>query len=321
MDTLYILGNGFDIAHGISTNYWNFREYLEERDWEFLYAFEKLYNIEPLDETEYGYSQEAQEKWNAAVKKTLWSEFENEMGNPSVQSMLYFSSSVLDDLDLETGNIGIRNTMDEYWKSEYGFINKLQDYVKDWISEVDISGVKPKCKQLLYNNESYYFNFNYTEILEKVYGIDRVLHIHGSINEDVNMPPFMGHCNKSEINMHIEAYRAADEAFDEGGASIEEAIADYLQAIYKDTGSYIAMNHAFFEKLKTVKNIIVIGWSAGQVDVPYLEMIRDSVDKEAKWTIYYYDKKAYDGLQIAFQNSNIINNFETEFLNSKEFWD
>ena len=81
------------------------------------------------------------------------------------------------------------------------------------------------------------------------------------------------------------------------------------------------MNRTFFENLNKIKNIIVIGWSAGQVDIPYLEMIRDSVDKGAKWTIYYYDEKAYNSLQTAFQNTNIINNFKTEFLNSKEFWD
>lgn len=28
MKTLYIIGNGFDIAHGLDTSYWNFREYL-----------------------------------------------------------------------------------------------------------------------------------------------------------------------------------------------------------------------------------------------------------------------------------------------------
>lgn len=38
---LYIVGNGFDLAHGLPTAYWNFREYLEKVDCGFLSAFEK----------------------------------------------------------------------------------------------------------------------------------------------------------------------------------------------------------------------------------------------------------------------------------------
>lgn len=321
MDSLYILGNGFDLAHNIDTNYWEFRKYLEEKEGEFLYAFEKLYNIDPLDETEYGYSEDIQEKWDEAVKETLWSEFEHSIGYPDIQSMLDYSISVLDDLNLETGNIGIKDTMDTYWRSTYGFISKLQDYVKDWISQIDISDVTPKKKDLLDNNNAFFFNFNYTKVLEKVYKIDNVLHIHGSINEDFEMSPFMGHCNLDEINKHIMLAKEADEAFNEGEASIQEAIANYLQTIYKDTHSYIFMNRSFFDRLSTVKNIIIFGWSAGEVDIPYLKEIRDSVSKDAKWTAYYYDKKAYNSLQSAFQATDITLQYKTEFIDSKYFWD
>ncbi len=317
-DTLYIFGNGFDLAHDISTSYWDFRQYLEKVDWQFLYAFEKIYDIEPLDETEYGYSIEAQERWDEAIKELLWSEFERSMGAPSIQSMLDSSDTVVGDLDLETGPIGIKDTMDEYWRSEYGFVDKLQDYVKDWISQIDINYVKPK-KEALINSNAYFFNFNYTHILEKVYKIDSVLHIHGSLGDD--MPPFMGHCNIKDIKEHRKLAKEANEAFDEGGASIHEAICEYLQAIYKDTKYYISLYDYFFKHLHSVKNIIIIGWSAGEVDIPYLKKIRDSVSKDTKWTVYFYDKTAYDSLQKAFKDTNIIDNYETKFLNSKKFWD
>lgn len=47
--TLYIIGNGFDLAHGLSTSYWKFREYLEREHQEFLYEFEHLYDIGHID--------------------------------------------------------------------------------------------------------------------------------------------------------------------------------------------------------------------------------------------------------------------------------
>lgn len=156
MSNLYIIGNGFDIAHDLDTSYWAFRTYLENNHLDFLLAFERMYNIQQLDPSEYGYTVEAQKQWDDRVYDTLWSEFEKFMGFPNVQDMLDISTSVLEDLDLEGGNDGIKGTMDEYWRSEFGFIEKLQEYVKEWISCVDISKVVPK-KSILMNNSDDFF--------------------------------------------------------------------------------------------------------------------------------------------------------------------
>ena len=48
MQTLYIFGNGFDIAHGIRTPYAAFREFLKENHESFLTTFESMYDIRPL---------------------------------------------------------------------------------------------------------------------------------------------------------------------------------------------------------------------------------------------------------------------------------
>ena len=48
LQTLYIFGNGFDIAHGIRTPYAAFREFLKENHESFLTTFESMYNIQPL---------------------------------------------------------------------------------------------------------------------------------------------------------------------------------------------------------------------------------------------------------------------------------
>lgn len=50
--TLYIIGNGFDVAHGLRTDYWKMREYIADVNPEFLGLFEELYDIRPLDDTE-----------------------------------------------------------------------------------------------------------------------------------------------------------------------------------------------------------------------------------------------------------------------------
>ena len=36
MSTLFVIGNGFDRAHGLKTSYWDFRKYLEKYAEDFL---------------------------------------------------------------------------------------------------------------------------------------------------------------------------------------------------------------------------------------------------------------------------------------------
>lgn len=268
MRRLYIIGNGFDMAHGLQTSYWNFREFLQQKYHDFLYRFEKVYGFEPLDDTEYGYGQELQKKWDDAVFDKLWSRFEQDMALPDVEAMIGFSESVVGDLDLESGNTGIKDTMDEYWKQEYGFINNLQRYLKEWVSQIDLSEISPLQQKLLNNNVDSFFNFNYTAVLEMVYRIPCVFHVHGSVASERDGEPIIGHCNSHEILKRRNLSSKAEENFDEGGTSIQNAIANYLESIYKDTDRLIQINASFFKQLKDVNQVVIIGWSAGDVDLP-----------------------------------------------------
>lgn len=315
MNTLYIIGNGFDIAHGLDTRYWKLREFIEENDPEFLRQFEELYDIQPLDNTEYGYTNTAQEQWNKEVDHDLWSEFEKFMGTPNITNMLELSTSVTEGLPTD----GIRHHMDLYWKEQYGFISKLQNYVKDWIETIDTSNIEAK-KTALINSSDWFFNFNYTDLLEKTYRIENVLHIHGGVCSVTDIDPIMGHCNKSDMQNHKQWAKDADNEFEEAEASIQEAVYKYLNAIYKDTDEQIRFNQSFFDEIQSVEKIVVIGWSAGDVDIPYLRKIIKSVSADVMWEVYWYDDKAYNSLLRAFEHEGILNE-NIEYFQSNEFWD
>ena len=98
MNTLYVIGNGFDKAHEIHTDYWDFRMYLEKNHPEFLQEFERMYNIMPLDDSEPYYTLAAQKKWEESVDKEFWSILEGQIGYPNIAGMEDFSSCVLNDL-------------------------------------------------------------------------------------------------------------------------------------------------------------------------------------------------------------------------------
>lgn len=108
--------------------------------------------------------------------------------------------------------------------------------------------------------------------------------------------------------------------FDEGEASIQEAVANYLREIYKDTDYYISLNRYFFARLQNTNHVVIIGWSAGEVDLPYLQIIRNSVQKEARWTVYYYDQAANDSLCKALTDCGIPDD-HIDYYQSDSFWD
>ena len=115
---LYIIGNGFDIAHKLPTQYWNFRTYLEHVDYDLLRAFEMHYYIYPNMSDD-------------AKCKLLWNELETNLANIDEDIIIENASSI--EMGLESGDVGIEDTLYEYFTEEYQYINKLAVYLKRWI--------------------------------------------------------------------------------------------------------------------------------------------------------------------------------------------
>ena len=320
MKTLYIIGNGFDIAHGLNTSYWNFREFLAENHQEFLQMFEEQYSITSIDLLDERISENARKEWENHIKRELWSEFENKMGQPNIPEMLDFSESLLSGMNLDSGLTQIEDTMDSYWEKEYGYIREFERYVKEWIESVDTEDVQPRRRDLIESTD-YFLNFNYTDLLESVYEIDDILHIHGGVYSVASTEPIMGHCNDRGIEEHLGWAKESEEKFDEGDASIHRAVANYLRSIYKDTRNIIRSNQMFWDKLKDVNEVIIIGWSAGSADMPYLRKVKESVRENTKWLVYYYDNRAISALKKAMSDEEIEERYEVRYIPIGEFWD
>jgi len=136
-------------------------------------------------------------------------------------------------------------------------------------------------KQLLkiFNVEShnYFFTFNYTQTLERFYGIpeDQICHIHGVSRDGLN-------------NLGLD-----DFIFGHGQESTDAAVTDIVKTAYnitkKPVSKCITNNQPFFEKLKDVNNIFSYGFSFGDVDMPYIEKICQSICDTSKVTWYFND--------------------------------
>ena len=306
LQTLYIFGNGFDIAHGIRTPYAAFREFLKENHESFLTTFESMYNIQPLDDTEPWYTKEAQERWDKSVINDLWWSFEEKIGHPDVEGMYDSAYSMVDTTPME----GIIDTMNVYWREQYGFVDKLQKYVLEWLQTIDTSKAMCKKDSLINNRNDLFMSFNYTDTLEKVYGIKDVLHLHGGIPSCCEIAPIMGHGNKYIIDSYLRKAKEAQEEYVEWYESICTAIADFCESLYKDTDAIISENDDFFSALRDVNQVVCLGLSFGDVDVPYLDRIEYEVRPETKWLVYYHSDEDLKRLKSVFGITGISRKFE-----------
>ena len=317
MTKLYMFGNGFDIAHGIHTPYSAFRKFLQREHETFLTRFEEIYSIYPLDNTEPWFSEEAQKRWDKSILIDLWKTFEEDIGHPNVDEMYDRALSLVDSMP----NEGIKDTLDAYWRKEYGFSHELQKYVLEWLESTDTSSAVVKKDNLLNNQIDLFINFNYTDTLERVYGIDNVFHIHGGVSTCTDTPPIMGHGNKYLISSFRRKAKKHQEEFNEWAESICNAIANYGESILKDSEKIIKLNERFFTSTRDVQQVVCLGLSFGDVDIPYLNRIKMEVPKSTQWLIYYYGEESHRRLKDVFGITGISSEFEVYFLPSTMFWD
>ena len=141
MRNLIILGNGFDLAHGLQTKYSDFRDYIWNNNREF---YEQLIKY--------------------IFEDDLWNGFENALGS-------------FDDGEIkEMSEAAYLNYDDNYYNydraisDELEFSTKISEYLLEWVKSIDIK-TKPAVSRKIINNDNIFINFNYTDTLEKVYDI------------------------------------------------------------------------------------------------------------------------------------------------------
>ncbi|WP_195970936.1 bacteriophage abortive infection AbiH family protein [Clostridium thermobutyricum] len=293
---LFVIGNGFDLGHNLETTYSDFRDYLENTNEVFLMELEQMY----------GFSNDSDKK---LVKEYLWKDFENNLSSIEETNIIEAGETI--DLGLEIEDMGIEDTLSSHWENQYGFIKELNEFVMSWIGEIDIN-IPKKTKLINKCKDDMFITFNYTLVLEKVYGIDtsKILHIHGSIEED-DLDPVIGHGNKQKVIENRQIAYEAREQFYEKKCSIYNAIANYYERTLKNVESFIGINNYFFRELKNINTISIIGHSLGDVDIPYFKEIKNYVNKNTIWKFYCYDENNSEYykkklMSIGIDSNNII---------------
>lgn len=250
--SLYIIGNGFDRAHGMLTKYQHFRQWLVENN-------------------RYDVIHELQSAYPAKIKDDylLWSEFEKALGEYDLDTVINWS---WENLYLTVDSVG--NML-----FNKGFIEpQLPDIISEaftkWISSIQLPTRK------VFNNiggNSLFLTFNYTDTLELLYQVpDRyVLHIHGRASRGEKL--IVGH------NRMIDLAEYWDHSLDLRENNERMQRLTDMNDLCKPVYEIMNQNIRFFKGLGCTKDIHVIGHSCGEIDFPYFRKIKESVPDGVMW--------------------------------------
>jgi len=280
---LYVIGNGFDLHHGILSSYLNFKDFLKEND----------PDVYCLVETYLGNDYE------------FWSDFEENLALLDEDKILDYASKYLVSCGAEDwSDANHHDYQYEIKKIIEPLIRGLKQNFIDWVFQMEIQQNKNQMLDL--EGDSQFLSFNYTSTLEKLYKINNsnIKHIHGKvINSDSDL--IVGHDYKKPNNkpdLNKIRRESGEEAYDEyleelSGKDVRvsegnDIINSYFTDTYKPTSDIIEENKAFFNKMKNIKEVIIIGHSLGKVDIPYFEKIFKSINNSnVKWTVTYHKEK------------------------------
>lgn len=288
---LFIIGNGFDLAHRLPTHYWDFRTYLENLYPDFLNSFEQHYYIYPKDADEY-------------KQNLLWNSFESNLAN--IDEDIIIDDAIRMDMGLESGDYGIEEPLRIYFREEYQYINKLARYLKQWVRTIKIRDIAP-CTTVIQNKNCYFITFNYTSVLENIYHIDpiNILHIHGSLHE-YDDDPVLGHGNIQRMKDIKAKLERAETYYNEKEMSICTVIEEYYEQTFKDVNKH--MYKLFSLSKKEFDEINIIGHSVAGIDLPYFKTIDMLTNQELIWNVYYHEPEEESKMKQALIENGISKN-------------
>lgn len=315
MKTLYIIGNGFDIYHGLDTKYQSFGFFLQKKHKKLYDNLIEYYGLPELDPD-----------YEDSYYDPLWSDFENALADLDFEYILEENSDHLPDYasdKFRDSHLHAFPQVLEILVNDLTF--KLYDAFKEFISNVALPNTI-KGMELKIDTNALFLNFNYTDTLERYYRIkeSQILYIHNKATSDNIL--VLGHATDPDSFIeedkipptglteeeYSEWQQQMDDHYDYSYDTGKDELLSYFKKSYKSTEQIIDDNQNFFSKLKNIENIIILGHSLSNVDQPYFKKILQSLENpNVSWAASYYRNKQpiYENLISIGLNEKQINLF------------
>lgn len=252
MSTLVIIGNGFDIWHGLPTTFCDFKEECSDYLIEYISYFDDLHSTD-----------------------RNWSNFENSLQSFNTTSFIE-NATLHHPEDAMLGGYGLNSgNADEIYSKAEELVSEIAKSFSMWINSIEMN----RAEELIVFPSSYKFiNFNYTPTLQYVCGIpdSNILHIHGNKLGNI----IFGHGSYQSLETSDEHRPWRDESL--GNACI------VFERLRKPVYKVLKENRSQLESYGDLKKIIVIGHSIDDIDKPYFDFILKTYPN-AEWENYNHE--------------------------------
>lgn len=286
--TLYIIGNGFDLMHRVPSSYYNFRDSLGK-------------NNRLQDDLEI-----------ALTSEDIWADFENALGTLNLDLM-----GGRDIIDMWLDNFDFYDDEDggaaEFYMAVEAaaapisnLVSNLQPTFRRWIDHLEV-GTDERPLTGLIDPQGKVLDFNYTEFVETLYGIKNVCYIHGSRKRKGKL--ILGHRPGAtevlyERDRKPRTYRQA--VIDVARDNVLDLVGQYDEDLTKDSQEIIKKHQRFFDGLGCVEQIVVIGHSISPVDWDYFAEVKKKAEK-AHWFFGIYGLNDLRNMTKLVKKLNIKN--------------
>jgi hypothetical protein len=260
-----VIGNGFDLWHGIPSNFSDFKRYVRVQEPQIFSEIEKYL---PVDDE--------------------WSQLEQALAEIDVDALVedlgHFMPSYGAD---DWSDSGHHDFQYEVGKCVGRLSGGLKAQLSNWVKGLVIpSGDNLQRRLATLDPAAKYLSFNYTSTLSSVYGIDpqRVCFIHGSVmtgDEEL----ILGHAWDPSARQSL-CDRADSEEMDVRLFEANHLIDRYFSSTFKRSDEIIGNNTEFFDNLSDVNQVVILGHSLSKVDAAYFaELLKNPALGLADWTV------------------------------------
>lgn len=267
MNSLYIIGNGFDRYYGLPSRYADFHLYVKDYYPELLEKMERYFDLSEEDQ--------------------LWRSFEEDLCH-------YDSGDFLDtynhiDVTAESFKYSeLYGMTDEVDEESGSLVEEIREAFITWVESFNF----PELSESIYDPlnldvTARFINFNYTDTLEELYQVpkDRILYIHNNANAGDGELIF-GHAQEKD-DKEVPTFDEDGEPTRTPFTDAENASRAPFYELQKDTKAVLKQHRACFKSLKDVEEVIILGHSLGKVDWPYFRAIT-KLAPQAQWKLSYY---------------------------------
>jgi len=273
---IIIVGNGFDVNHGIPSSYAHFKTWLSNNDKE-LFDFLERY----ID-----------------VAGDWWNDFERSLSEIDVPKLI--RETPLIEKSPVDPRIPPSFSHPASWRLD-SVRRAISQKFTEWVKTMDSVEIK---KKIELPEACLYISFNYTDTLERIYGIEesRIVYIHGKASRGDEL--IYGH-GKNQFVLEYDVMKKynlhrSDDFFTAGtyGNSESELTShiSYWQKPIQIGLYYDVLRPAVLGTNK----VCVYGLSFSEVDYPYLQWIAER-NQNLRWRVSWHTEKDKERIENTFR--------------------